>query len=242
MERLTLEALARLVDEAPTPAEQAVLDADPDAAQELEALRAQRDALRDLPSVLPAEAWNAVEAKLLSAGLIRAPEGRPSGSGVAEDATTNAAPVVAARGAPWRGWRQAAAALVLFAGGMAAGWTAAPVGPGPSVAGAEGTAARSAEDEPAAARSLEDARLAVQAAEKRWLDAHNDYWRLVGARQPQAVADDPAVRLAALEALVAVGRAAVAESPSDAFFNGFMVTTLAQRQRALQQIGRDGWY
>ncbi len=240
MERLTLEALARLVDEAPTPEEQAVLDADPEAARELETLRAQREALGDLPSVLPAEAWQAVEAKLLSAGLIRAPVGRAA-SPTSVARVADPVPAAVAAQLPWRWWRPAAAALIVFAAGTAAGWAAAPGGQAAFPAGA-GIGARAVVDEPAPPRTLEDARLAVQAAERRWITAHNHYWGLVDARQPQVAVGDPAARLAALEALVAVGRAAVAESPSDAFFNGFLVSTLAQQQQTLRQISRAGWY
>lgn len=239
MQQLTLETLARLVDEAPRPEEQAALDADPEAVRELATLRAQRDALEDLPSVLPAEAWPAVEAKLLAAGLIRAPVERTTASSSTRAA--DSAPAAAATRLPGRRWYQAAAALLMFAGGAVAGWSAAPGGQGPIPAGAEAVG-RMAADEPAAPSTVEDARLAVQAAERRWISANDHYWRLVGARGAQVGGGDPAARLAALEGLVAVSRAAVAESPSDAFFNGFLVSALAQRQQALRQIGRAGWY
>ena len=141
MERLTLETLARLVDEAPTAEEQALLDADASAQRELEALRAQKNALAALPSMLPAEAWVGVKARLLELGLIRRPAagGAPNGRGAApahsadqplpsRSAAVRRLPAGDAR-ASWRRVYHAAAAVILFAGGAAAGWTAAPAQP-----------------------------------------------------------------------------------------------------------------
>ncbi len=233
MDRLTLETLARLVDETPTADEQARLDADPVAARELEALRAQTEALAALPSVLPAGAWAGVEAKLLESGLLS------RSSAMGEHGRRE-------RGTGWAGplsrrkWYQAAAAALVFVGGAGAGWTAAARNPG---AGGGVPATTAVRAEPRPPRSLEDARAAVLAAEQDWMRAHATYWQFVEADRPGAVASDPAARLAALEALVAAGRAAVEESPSDAYFNGFLLTTLAQRRQALRQMGRaGGWY
>lgn len=232
MERLTLETLARLVDEAPTREEQAALDGDPAAARELEALRAQGRALAALPSVLPAGAWGDVASRLRSARLIRQSSDRSAGG-------EGGAPLVAG-GRSWRPrWRQAAAAVIVFAAGATAGWTAAPgrTAPESGESGAFASAEASAPPQ-----SLEDARAAVQAAERDWMRAHDAYWQLAETRRPELRTSDPAARLAALEALVAVGQAAVAESPSDAYFNGFLLTSLAQRQQTLRQMSRAGWY
>jgi len=228
MERLTLEALTRLVDEAPTAEEQALLDGDPVAVRELEALREQRRALAALPSVLPAGAWDDVAAGLRSAGLIRR-SGDRSGNG------SGRAPSLAAGRFSGRRWRQAAAAVIVFAGGAAAGWTAGPGRPATESGGNGAFAA-------APPQSLGEARAAVQAAERDWMRAHDAYWQLVETRRPDMRTSDPSARLAALEALVAVGQAAVAESPSDAYFNGFLLTSLAQRQQTLRQMSRAGWY
>ncbi len=104
MERLDLERLARLVDEKPTPEEQAILDGDPRLRRELEALKSQTQSLRNLPDMLPpAGGWHQLERKLVSVGLI----GSPSGPFV------------------WRRWLQAAAILVVFIGGTTIGWVTA---------------------------------------------------------------------------------------------------------------------
>lgn len=101
MERMKLEQLARLVDEQPTPEEQAMLDGDPRLRREMEALRAQTRSLGNLPDMLPPPGgWHQLERRLVSVGLISNPA-RPFG---------------------WRRWLQAAAILVVFIGGTAVGW------------------------------------------------------------------------------------------------------------------------
>ncbi len=239
MGRLTLETLARLVDEAPNAEERALLDADPVAAGELEALRAQRRALAALPSVLPTRAWDDMKAGLRSAGLIRrSGEEKESGAASLPSLGSGRFSGRGGRFSPRRR-RQAAAAMIVFAGGAAAGWTAAP---SRQAAESGENATFAAVEASGSPQSLEEARSAVQAAERDWMRAHDAYWQLVETRRPDVRTSDPAARLAALEALVAVGQAAVAESPSDAYFNGFLLTSLAQRQQTLRQMSRAGWY
>lgn len=72
MSHLSLEDLARLVDEAPDPDEAAHLAACADCRLELEALQEQTRWLRELPPPVPrADGWGALEARLRSEGLIR---------------------------------------------------------------------------------------------------------------------------------------------------------------------------
>ncbi|MGI9626554.1 MAG: hypothetical protein ACR2QM_06950 [Longimicrobiales bacterium] len=97
MKRLTLEQLARLVDEAPTDEEREVLSKDPSLRAELEALKAQTAALKGMPSVLPPpDGWDDLEARLEAEGLVRRTKPRMT--------------------IPPR-WLQAAAGLALFLGG-----------------------------------------------------------------------------------------------------------------------------
>lgn len=101
MERLSLEVLARLVDEEPSAEEKKILAGNPGLRRELEALREQTKALRDLPAVLPPpEGWADLEGRLVQEGLIHMPE---------EGRRTN------------RWFLQAAAGLVLFLGGVGLG-------------------------------------------------------------------------------------------------------------------------
>ena len=220
MERLSLEQLARLVDERPTPEERAMLDADPGLRRELDALRAQRGALRDLPAMLPPpDSWPELEEKLVTEGLIRGSRGGP---------------------AFWRKWTRIAAGLVLFTGGTAFGWAAGGAPAGPSDGLAAGSEAVGTETVSFA--SLEEAMLAVQEAEQDWATAFAEFRRLLGTQSERELPADPAVRLAAIDALLAASRAAVEESPADQFFNGLVVSTLAERQQTLRQISQANWH
>ena len=101
MERLSLEVLARLVDEEPSAEEKKILAGNPALQRELEALKEQTQALGDLPAVLPPpDGWAELESRLAEEGLIESPRG--------------------GRGAQ-RWLLQAAAGLVLFLGGTGLG-------------------------------------------------------------------------------------------------------------------------
>ena len=218
MERLNLEQLARLVDEAPTAEEQRMLERDPALRAELEELKAQTRALKDLPSVLPPPAgWAELEAVLTDEGLIQ----RPGGGGFRIS----------------RGWLQAAAALVLFLGGTAMGRTLAP-GTGLPVASQQGAA-----EVATTFVSLDEAAAAVEAAERQWVSTVSEYRRLsTEMGQRQTVDRDPALRFAALQALLATSQAAVREAPGDRFFNSVLIGALAEQEAALRQISQDNWY
>lgn len=215
MERLNLEQLARLVDEPPTPEERTILEGNPALRRELEALRSQTESLRDLPAMLPPPGgWNDLEKKLLAAGLIRRRQGAAFGP---------------------RKWLQAAAALVIFAGGTAFGWITS------STAGSAGRTAAAA-DGPASFASVEEAKAAVEEAARIWQNNYGGYQRLLSLESKAQAARDPLVRLAALETVLAASRAAVEESPEDLFLNGVFVRTLAERDEALRQYTLDNWH
>lgn len=219
MEHLSLEQLARLVDERPTSEERAILDADPGLRRELDALRAQTGALKDLPAMVPPpDSWPELREKLVAEGLVRGRRGGP---------------------ALWRKWIQIAAGLVLFTGGTAFGWATAS-----SPGAPDGASMVAGVDEPGSASfaSLEEAMLAVQEAEREWTTAFGEYRRLLGAQVERELPADPAVRLAAIDALLAASTAAVEESPADQFFNGLVVSTLAERQQTLRQIRQANWH
>jgi hypothetical protein len=105
MGHLTKEALARLVSEAPSQEEKRHLDDCSVCREELRLMMEQTELLGSLPDLRPpAGDWEALEARLVSEGLIRTSGIRRRTSG-------------------WwsSGWSQAAAALVLFLGGAAMG-------------------------------------------------------------------------------------------------------------------------
>jgi anti-sigma factor RsiW len=110
MSHLTLEELARLVDQPPTSAERDHLTSCAVCAVELEALTAQRDALRALPDLAPpSDGWPALRAALKREGLLR--DSRPW------------FPILA---------RAAAAAFLFLAGGATGYAVRGPTAPGAS--------------------------------------------------------------------------------------------------------------
>ncbi|HEX2190309.1 MAG TPA: hypothetical protein VHG51_15480, partial [Longimicrobiaceae bacterium] len=72
MQHLTLEAVARLVDEAPEPGEALHLRECLTCRRELAEMRAQTEALARLATPEPSpRAWTALEARLVEEGLLR---------------------------------------------------------------------------------------------------------------------------------------------------------------------------
>lgn len=225
MGHLTSETLARLVGQTPTPEERAHLDSCPACRGELQALKDQTEAIGSLPDLRPPPGdWEALEARLVSEGLVRS-------SGL-----------VGGRGGWWgSGWVQAAAALVLFLGGTAlgSGVLATDEGTDQEVP-ALGSRPSNLELIPVAASpepitNLADAAEAVNVAERRYMDALLQYRQLLDAQGDPTYIGDPTVRFAALEAIVAAGRAAVQQAPADPYLNGVLVSALAERQALLHQ-------
>ena len=247
MERLTLEDLARLVDEEPTPEEQAILNRDGSARRQLEALRDQTAALKDLPAVLPPpDGWEQLRDRLVAAGLIRGRQRRFSSFS--------------------RKWMQAAAAMALFAGGTGLG---AALGPrlgdgGTEAAGASAsrpgaTASRadaSANQADASAASLdisraasdlsfatvEEARSAVESAEGEWVAAYDAYQRLLRDRGLLPAAPDPASRAQFMELIRTASQTALHESPGDPFLNTVYVSATREQENLLRLASQDFWH
>ena len=97
MGHLDIESLARLVSEAPSPEEEQHLEACSACRFELRALKEQTESIGSLPDLRPPTGdWEALEARLVSEGLIRSSD-------------------LARRASRWwsSGWIQAAAGLVL---------------------------------------------------------------------------------------------------------------------------------
>lgn len=257
MQHLTLEALARLVDESPEATESAHLEGCEACRSELEAMRRDAAALARLGELEPAAAeWTALEARLEREGLLAGPTGARSAGFV------------------FRRWTprllRLAAALALYAVGAATGLalrgravapvatTPIPTAPAQALAAAPEPATRdtglgdtsSAEtvrqqpEAPSArlasvgeaspeAATPEEAMRAVQSAEEAYLRAYSRYTELTsGQRQT----DDPVARVAALESIVLTTRAALDRAPADPVINGYHLTAVAQRDAALRQI------
>lgn len=212
MQHLMIETLARLVDEVASPEEAAHLEACEECRAELEALRADVAALKNLPMIEPPPTeWPEIENRLLEEGLIR----RPAGA---------------------NRWRQsllrAAAAVVMFAGGAVAGiaWTRADTGSlglarGPGDQGAIPILTATEPDTP------EETVVLYRQAEALYLDMLTRVAELSAQES-----GDPLARLAALESIAAITRSALDQAPADPVLNGYHLTALAQREATLRQI------
>lgn len=225
MEHLTLEALARLVDETPFRSERRHLARCPDCSGELERLREQTEALGSLPDLRPAPGdWPALEARLEREGLLRG---------------SNPADAVIRLIDRRRGWMQAAAALVLFLAGGLSGAVLAPAEWGLQ-AGSEASGEMTASGVSPAGLTVEEpetpeeAAEVVRLAEQQYRDAMLRYRALT--RGPEAGTPMDPRRLAVIDAMVAMGQAAVQEAPDDPFLNGFLVSAVAEREAALNAL------
>jgi len=164
MEHLTVETLARLVDDDFRPTEKAHLDACEACSRELAALRDQTEALSTLPEIMPPLGdWEVLEAELRSEGLLRDPTPL-SKLGLARTPS----------------WMPAAAAVVLFLGGAATGagvsarGSADPTAAAASVEEAA-TAVREAEDRYVTAVSSYRAMLAAEGVDGTDVDPISRY-------------------------------------------------------------------
>lgn len=223
MEHLTLEHLARLVDDPPTTEEMRHLADCRRCAEELDALREQTKALGSLPEILPPKGdWQAIEARLRSEGLVEDP------------------PLFRRLGlAHTPGWMKAAAAVILFLSGTGTGVAVASTS---GLGGSTGPAARSAAVTDAA--SVEEAATAVRSAEEQYVSAVSRYRELLARDGGEDLGADPISRVAALEHLVMVSQAAVRQAPGDPFLNGFLASAMAERDAALRMVssGSDNWF
>lgn len=219
MEHLTIDTLARLVDEPAAPEEAKHLAECEACASELAALMEQTESLRALPEILPPRGdWEVLAARLRSDGLVRDP-------GLFQKLGLARTP----------GWMPAAAAVVLFFGGTAFG-VALPL---------ESADAGAVEQPAVASASVEDAASAVRAAEQQYVSAVSRYRELIEQQGGSAPVVDPVSRYAALEHLVSVSQAAVRQAPGDPFLNGFLASALAERDAAARQVSsvsRDNWF
>ena len=227
MEHLSAESLARLVDEAPTEAEEIHLRDCAACRAELVALVEQTEGLARLTALRPAlDDWATLEARLVSEGLIRNRFGGGVGNGLA---VTPA-------------WMRAAAALLIFVGGSAFGAGVARRSGSSAEADALGPLFASIASE---TRTSQQAGDLVQITERQYMDALLRYRQLVEVEGGDALVADPASRFAALEYLVAAGQAALRQAPADPFLNGVLASAMAERQAVLRRISTgsaDNWF
>jgi hypothetical protein len=218
MEHLTIDTLARLVDERAGPEEAKHLATCEACTAELAALRAQTESLAALPEIMPPLGdWKVLEAKLRSEGLVRDP-GLFQKLGLAKTPS----------------WMPAAAAVVLFLGGT---------GFGAAITSREGAAGPDALA-PLSGLTVDEAASALRRAEQEYVSAVSRYREVMEAGGGDVSTVDPVTRYAALEHLVSVSQAAVRQAPGDPFLNGFLASALAERDAAARQVSanRDNWF
>lgn len=228
MPHLSLEEIARLVEELPEPHEAAHLDTCDDCRDELDAMRADSAALASLPPIAPpAGEWPAIEARLAEEGLIHP----------------------ASRGAPgafsWRtGLLRAAAIAAVFLAGTLSGaaWFGSDRGGSvqtQAAAGMPNDGALIAAREP---RSAEEAAQLAREIEALYF---NTLVSVSEARPLHETRDDPVARLAALEGIMTLTGAALDQAPADPVLNGYHIAAMAQREATLKQIASrtdESWF
>ena len=238
MFHLPTERLAALGDEEPTAVEAAHLAACADCARERSAYRAlvamartERDAIG-----IPLTRWESI------AGAMATEQSAPALTLISH----------AQAGVPRRRAARfmrlpvrAAAGFLLLAGGAIAGRLSTNLWPvdatsvqvaTPSADGNTGGTSVGGQRSPATFASVEDARAAQLRSESMYQQAaaflaeHDS----VGARDygPEMVKS----RLAALDQMISTTREAMREAPHDPVINGYYLTTVGQREVALQQL------
>jgi hypothetical protein len=225
MSHLSLETLARLLDETPTPAEQAHLDGCDRCRTEWLGLRRQTRRLGDLPEAQPpARAWTLLEARLLDESLVTAP------AEIGARARTRSS---------WLWTFRLAASIALFLlGGVVGATLRGPADPPmatgedlPDVAGARAQTTA----------TPDEAMRALRGAEASYLAALARHRELTGADRTA----DPMARLAALESIVLTTRAALNQAPADPVINGYHLTAVAEREAMLRRLAAataDEWF
>jgi hypothetical protein len=214
MQHLTVEEIARLVDELPKPDEGAHLAACERCLESLREMREQATQLSALPDLTPPDSiWRAVETELVAERLMKSERSR------------RLVPVPFLR---------AAAALVLFAAGTATGRLTgsdsgrAPGGP-PIGATIDGGFATS---ELPPTSDVSEAARRLNAAEIAYLRALTAYAELTDSGD----GIDPLNRLAALEGIVVTTRAALEAAPADPVINNYHLAAMGQREALLRQL------
>jgi len=220
-QHLTTEALARLVDEPASEAERAHLAGCAECVRELDGLREQSAALGRLPDVRPPRGdWAALEARMASEGLIR-PE-----------------PNLFQRMVSTPNWMRAAAAVVLFVGGVGVG-TSVRGSASPSPLAQNGSPASFASLDVASVSTVDDAAALVRLKEREYRDALVQYAQLSG---DDATVVNPEARMATLDYMAVALQAGLQQAPADPVLNGFYTSILAERDNTLQQISNTTRY
>jgi hypothetical protein len=231
MSHLTLESLARLVDEPATADEHAHLEGCAACRTALDEMRAQTVALAALPvHVPPSTAWAGITARLREHDHHR------------ERRSGNVLRIAAAIGLFAVG---AATQAMLSAGGPARAGNAGSEARGRDNVGDAGVQHAAATAElisSSAPATIDDATARLRIAEALYTRALLDYATLASPEPPR----DAVARLATLEAIVLTTRAALERAPADPIINTYHLAAQAEREtllgqlRSISEAGR--WY
>jgi len=262
MQHLTLEAIARLVDEAPDSGEAFHLRECLTCRRELEEMRALTGDLAQLADPEPSpRAWAELESRLVEEALVRHRGAAPREYAWLRVAASVSLLVLGgtAGAAIWgRGGTEPARGepvpLLPVATAPAPNWTPTEASPAPEPEAPAPGLARTVAEEPSAhpaaprresnggAREARrrEAAAALRNAERDYLVALAEYAR--AASEEDA---DPVTRLATLEGLVRATRYALERAPDDPLINGYHLAAMGQRDAILRQIARSSeetWY
>lgn len=223
MSHLPTERLAALVDETPSAEELAHLTGCAECARERAAFRnlAEAAAAQSARIGEPLTSWESLRPALIADGVIDRGRGLELRS----------------RRVP-RPWLQAAAAVLLVAGGAMAGRFSATgavfVANEPTPAPKQAAAIAPATDSALTFATLDDAR----AAQQRYQMLYQNVTAFIAQRDTNAAssAADKRVRLAALDRANQVFGEAMNEAPNDPVITGAYLTTAGQREATLRQL------
>jgi hypothetical protein len=223
MSHLPTERLAAFVNEPPSATELAHLAACAECASERATYRGLAELAASESSRIgtPLTTWEKLRPALIADGVI------DDGRGVARSVSH-----------AWRPWLQAAAAVLLIAGGVMAGRRSAGATLLPSLPsiGAGHSIAIASDDSAPTFKTLADAR---EAQAKSQLVYQSATAFLAEKDTSNRGSDSPAsvrTRLAALDRTRQVLGAALNDAPYDPVINGYYLTTLGQREATLRQL------
>lgn len=230
MSHLSIDRLAAVADETPTPEEATHLAGCWDCRAEVAAYRrlARLSAMAPVHAE-PLTAWSQLAPQLRAEGIIVDAQRRPG----AEFGGASVTPLIKADRKPslnvWA--MRIAAGLALIVGGGVAGRVTAPEAAAGNGLGMAALPASQYGSPDEAIRALNVAQQQYQSA-AAFLASRDTLSRFVGMNQ-----DSYEARLAALDEIAATTRAALYRAPQDPMLNQYYLTTLGAREATLREIG-----